>query len=89
MPNPYAIYRLCRRVSVPDGPRGQVRRPDRTMTTGAGDVFHGAYIYGLCQNWKMAAIVKYACAAAALKCRRPGGRLGIPSLDEVEEFIRR
>ncbi|NLI17032.1 MAG: carbohydrate kinase [candidate division Zixibacteria bacterium] len=59
------------------------------MKTGAGDVFHGAYIYGLCQNWKMAAIVKYACAAAALKCRRPGGRLGIPSLDEVEEFIRR
>jgi len=57
-------------------------------TTGAGDVFHGAYIYGLCQNWEISAIVKFACAAAALKCRKPGGRLGIPTLAEVEEFIR-
>jgi ribokinase len=56
-------------------------------TTGAGDVFHGAYIYGLCQNWETPAIVKFACAAAALKCRKPGGRLGIPTLAEVEKFL--
>ncbi len=61
---------------------------DAVDTTGAGDVFHGAYIYGLCQNWAIAEIVKFACAAAALKCRKPGGRLGIPTLDEVEEFNR-
>jgi sulfofructose kinase len=57
-------------------------------TTGAGDVFHGAYIYGLSQNWAISDIVKFACAAAALKCRKPGGRLGIPTLAEVEELIR-
>jgi len=66
-------------------PGFQVKAVD---TTGAGDVFHGAYIYGLCQNWQIAEIVKFASAAAALKCRKPGGRLGIPTMAEVEELIR-
>ena len=57
-------------------------------TTGAGDVFHGGYIYGLSQGWNIRECVRFASAVAALKCREIGGRSGIPSLNEVMEFLR-
>ncbi len=56
-------------------------------TTGAGDVFHGGYIYGLLQGWDIKDVVRFATAFAALKCRKLGGRDGIPSLEEVEGFL--
>lgn len=56
-------------------------------TTGAGDVFHGGYIYGLLQGWNIRECVKFASAVAALKCREIGGRAGIPSLTEVMKFL--
>jgi sulfofructose kinase len=63
-------------------------RVEAVDTTGAGDVFHGGYIYGLLQGWEMAETVRFASAVAALKCRKIGGRGGIPSLNEVETFLR-
>jgi len=56
-------------------------------TTGAGDVFHAGFIYGLLQNWEVWEILKFANAAAALKCRELGGRKGIPTLKEIEDFL--
>ncbi len=56
-------------------------------TTGAGDVFHGGYIYGLLQKWNIKDVVRFASAFAALKCKKLGGRAGIPSLNEVEALI--
>ena len=56
-------------------------------TTGAGDVFHGGYIYGLLQKWELKEVVRFASAFAALKCRKPGGRAGIPDLKEVEDLL--
>jgi sulfofructose kinase len=58
-------------------------------TTGAGDVYHGAYIYGLLKGWNLKKRMEFASAAAALKCRRPGGRLGIPTLKQVQTFLKR
>ncbi len=58
-------------------------------TTGAGDVYHGAYIYGLLKGWNLKRRMQFAAAAAALKCRRPGGRLGIPTLKQVQAFLKR
>ncbi len=57
-------------------------------TTGAGDVFHGGFIYGLTQGWDLSETLKFASAVAALKCARLGGRRGIPELGEVEDFMR-
>ena len=57
-------------------------------TTGAGDVFHGGFIYGLVQNWELEKILIFANAVAALKCLDMGGRRGIPSLKETQEFIK-
>ena len=62
-------------------------RVDVFDTTGAGDVFHGAYIYGLLQNWGLKEVTRFASAFAALKCRKPGGRSGIPDLKEVEDLL--
>jgi ribokinase len=56
-------------------------------TTGAGDVFHGAYIYGILQGWQLKDIVAFASAVAAMKCRKVGGRTGIPTLGEALAFL--
>ncbi len=56
-------------------------------TTGAGDVFHGGYIYGLLRKWSLQATVRFASAVAAMKCRKVGGRAGIPRPAEVQQFL--
>lgn len=60
---------------------------DVVDTTGAGDVFHGGYIYGLLQKWDIMEVVRFASAFAALKCRKLGGREGIPELKETMDFL--
>lgn len=62
---------------------------DVVDTTGAGDVFHGGYIYGLLQKWDIKKVTRFASAFAALKCRKLGGRSGIPSLQEVDIFLQK
>lgn len=57
-------------------------------TTGAGDVFHGAFLYGLLQGWGARHILVFANAVSALKCTRLGGRAGIPRVEEVRDFLR-
>lgn len=61
---------------------------DVVDTTGAGDVFHAGFIYGLLRNWEVTEILRFANAVAALKCRSLGGRRGIPSLGEVLKFLK-
>lgn len=56
-------------------------------TTGCGDVYHGAFIFGLLQEWNLNEIIRFASATAALKCRKIGGRTAIPNLREVEAFL--
>jgi len=60
------------------------RIPVQVMdTTGAGDVFHAGYIYGLLKGWNFSERLHFANRAAALKCRFLGGRKGIPHLKEI------
>ncbi len=56
-----------------------------TDTTGAGDVYHGGYIYGLLQGWPMPRCMAFASVAAALKCKNGHGWRGIPKLVSVRE----
>jgi sulfofructose kinase len=58
-------------------------------TTGAGDVFHGGFIYGLLQNWSLEDVIRFAHAVAAMKCMHVGARRGIPTLQQVREFLDR
>ncbi len=56
-------------------------------TTGAGDVFHAGFGYGLLQGWEPSMTLRFAAATAAIKCTRVGGRAGIPNLGEVQRFL--
>ena len=56
-------------------------------TTGAGDVFHGGYLYGILQGWDLERTVTFASAVAALACRAIGGRAGIPTLAETMQVM--
>jgi len=58
-------------------------------TTGAGDVFHGAFLYGLLQDWDLKKNMKFATVCAGLKCTKIGGRLGMPTLVEAMEAFKR
>lgn len=57
-------------------------------TTGAGDVFHGAYALAIGARLECTDAMSFAAAAAALKCTRQGGRAGIPSLEDCLAFQR-
>jgi ribokinase len=56
-------------------------------TTGAGDVFHGAFLFAVLQGWNLYEMCVFANAVAALKCRRLGGRAGIPDISEALAFL--
>jgi sugar/nucleoside kinase (ribokinase family) len=60
---------------------------DVVDTTGAGDVFHGAFLCGLLQGLDAGGILRFANAVSALKCTRLGGRTGIPTLADVRTFL--
>ncbi|MEH2549424.1 sulfofructose kinase [Bradyrhizobium sp. AZCC 2262] len=57
-------------------------------TTGAGDVFHGAYVFAIGARLDVQDAMAFAAAAAALKCTRSGGRAGIPSINDCLAFMR-
>ena len=65
--------------------RGAYRVPV-VDTTGAGDVFHAGFIYGLLQGWDLERQLDFGCAAAALNCTAGGARGGIGTVEEVEEL---
>lgn len=97
-----ALAGLARRTDAwvavttgPDGPvwmeAGSRRRlapppVDVVDTLGAGDVFHGAFALALAEGRDEPAAIRFATAAAAAKCARPGGREGIPTRAEVDRL---
>ena len=87
-----AVYTLGEKGCVVRWGEGEGAFPcfatDVVDTTGAGDAFHGGFIYGLLQGWKVEQVVRFASAVAALNCRQLGGRTGLPDRPEVDEFLR-
>jgi sulfofructose kinase len=62
---------------------------DVVDTTGAGDVFHGAYIVGLMHGWSSREIAMFSTAVSAIKCTQLGGRAGIPCYEATLAFLRK
>lgn len=56
-------------------------------TLAAGDVFHGAFAVGLAEAMPIEQALRFASAAAALKCQRFGGRLGAPDRAETMAMV--
>ncbi len=56
-------------------------------TTGAGDIFHGAFVYGLLAGWTVERTLDFSNAAAALNCTAIGARGGAEGLEEIEALM--
>lgn len=55
-------------------------------TTGAGDIFHGAFVYGLSHKWDIDKVLKFSNIAGALSTTKYGGRNSIFDISEVERI---
>lgn len=56
-------------------------------TTGAGDIFHAGFIFGLLRGWPLRQQLDFACAAAALNCTVHGARGAIRRVEEIEQLM--
>ena len=56
-------------------------------TTGAGDVFHGAYIAAMLEGLSHPECARYANAVSSIKCMYVGGRTGIPNRETLGRFL--
>ncbi|WP_456816579.1 PfkB family carbohydrate kinase [Bradyrhizobium sp. USDA 4508] len=61
---------------------------DVVDTTGAGDVFHGAYALAIGVGLDVRNAMAFSAATAAMKCRHAGGRNGIPTINDCLAFMR-
>ncbi len=57
-------------------------------TTGAGDCFHAAFLYGILSDWELQSCLEFASAASAILVQKIGARVGLPSLLEVQNFMK-
>jgi sulfofructose kinase len=86
-------------LAVTQGPQDVLWREGATLrkspvfavkaidTLGAGDVFHGAFTLALAESRDVAAALRFAAAAAGLKCTRLGGSMAAPHRAEVEALL--
>jgi sulfofructose kinase len=56
-------------------------------TTGAGDIFHAGFIYGLLNGWEIERQLDFSCAAAAINCMADGARGGIQPVASIEALM--
>ncbi len=61
--------------------------PHVVDTTGCGDSYHGAFLFGLLRGMSLEATASFASAVAAINTQQLGGRRGLPSYDEVMGFL--
>lgn len=77
--NKGSVYRIANEIKIM--PSIKVKTIDSTC---AGDIFHGAFVYGITQKFSLEKTLKYSSIAAALSVTKLGGYNSIPSLEEVE-----
>ncbi len=57
-------------------------------TTGAGDCFHAAFLYGILSDWNLQRCLEFATAASAILVQKIGAREGLPSMIEIQSFMK-
>ena len=56
-------------------------------TTGCGDTFHGAFALAIARGQPVVSAARFASGAAALCATQLGGRAGIPTAEQLEQFL--
>lgn len=88
----HCVITLGHRGSIYQVKKQGIHQPtlavDAMDTTGAGDIFHGAFAFGLAMEMEMENTVQIASIAAALSVQKPGARVAIPTLEQVENRYR-
>lgn len=56
-------------------------------TTGAGDAYHGGFMFALLQDWDVPTMARFASAVGSLNCRALGGRQALPTRAEVDAIL--
>lgn len=56
-------------------------------TTGAGDAFHGGFLYGLLRGETIETCLRYGNAVAAMKCSALGARTALPTETQLQKFL--
>jgi sulfofructose kinase len=87
-------------LGVTRGPKGTIWLDDKgepqetpafpvhtVDTLGAGDIFHGAFALAITEKQGLREALRFASAAAALKCTRFGGAFAAPQRAELAEFL--
>jgi len=99
LPRIFSMFK-CRLIAATLGPLGVVAwegarfilcpgfRVKTVDTTGAGDIFHGAFLYGMVRGMTLEETLEFSCAAAALNCTAVGARGRIATLEEIENLRR-
>lgn len=72
------LYKIDGKVKIMPGYK--VKAID---TTGAGDIFHGAFVYALAKGYSYEDILRIANITGALSTTKIGGRYSIPDINEV------
>lgn len=57
-------------------------------TTGAGDIFHGAFAYCIKQGYSLADTLHIASATSAISVQTLGGQTSIPTKEKVNSFLK-
>jgi sulfofructose kinase len=81
---PQGVIWLDRQRGLRETPAFPVHTVD---TLGAGDVFHGAFALAITEKQDVPGALRFASAAAALKCTRYGGPFACPQRPEVEALL--
>lgn len=64
------------------------KAPRLVDTTGCGDIFRAGVLFGQLSGWDLRQTIRFASAAAALKCGEMGGWAGVRPVDEILSFIK-
>jgi sugar/nucleoside kinase (ribokinase family) len=57
-------------------------------TTGAGDAFHGGFLFGLLRGEEIETSLRMGNAVAAMKCSALGARTALPTAAKLQEFLK-
>lgn len=76
-----ALYNINNQIRLLPGIKTEVVDP-----TGAGDIFRGAFVYGLSQGYNIEKSIKIANIASGLSLKKIGGRSSIPEFNIVKEY---